>query len=162
MGSAIVPERPWMLQLEEHSYHSPYHKPHLLWRRWRPTKANFLLPISRQRLVLPIGQRRQTYPATCLGKWHVPSAQLVLSSGTSECTLTNHWCCGFLLCARVCYHIDGYHRQLICLSQWAWAHRQEWVKEGHGRTRKHWGCLTKSMKPLSIVIHLFPYLQWIA
>ena len=39
MGLAIVPERPWMLQLEKHSYHSPYHKPQLLWRRWRPTKA---------------------------------------------------------------------------------------------------------------------------
>jgi len=38
-GLGIAPVKPWMLQLEEHSCHSPYHKPQLLRRRWRPTKA---------------------------------------------------------------------------------------------------------------------------
>jgi len=38
-----------MLQLEEHSYHSPYHKPQLLWRRWRPTKAGMKNEPTRKR-----------------------------------------------------------------------------------------------------------------
>jgi len=76
-----------------------------------------LLLIGTHKLVLPIGRKTQIYLATCSERWHVPFAQLVLFSSTSECTLTSRRCWEFSLYVQAYCRTGGYHRQLLFLDQ---------------------------------------------